>query len=45
MLTTTIYKKNIHDLNEYKFKTIKDSTNIKLHTITVKAFVIKVKLF
>ena len=28
MLTTTIYKKNIHDLDEYKFKIIKDSKNI-----------------
>jgi len=30
MLTTTIYKKNIFELNEYKFKIIKDSKNIKL---------------
>ena len=30
MLTTTIYKKNIHDLNNYKFKVLKPSTNKKL---------------
>ena len=30
MLTTTIYKKNIHDLNEYKFQILKNSTNKKL---------------
>mgnify|MGYP003153770038 CR=1 FL=1 len=30
MLTTTIYKKNIFELNEYKFEILKKSTNIKL---------------
>ena len=30
MLTTTIYKKNIHNLNEYKFQILKNSTNKKL---------------
>ena len=30
MLTTTIYKKNIHDLNNYEFKVLKPSTNKKL---------------
>ena len=30
MLITTIYKKNIHDLNNYEFKVLKPSTNKKL---------------
>ena len=30
MLTTTIYKKNIHDLNNYQFEILKNSTNKKL---------------
>ena len=30
MLQTTIYKKNIHDLNDYQFKVLKPSTNKKL---------------
>ena len=30
MLTTTIYKKNIHNLTDYKFKVLKPSTNKKL---------------
>ena len=44
MLTTTIYKKNIHDLNEYKFKTIKDSTNIKLGKKVIKGMYNNYKL-
>ena len=44
MLTTTIYKKNIHDLSEYKFKTIKDSTNIKLGKKVIKGMYNNYKL-
>ena len=36
MLNTTIYKKNIHNLNEYKFEILKNSTNIKLGKKVVK---------
>ena len=44
MLTTTIYKKNIHDLNEYKFKIIKDSKNIKLGKKVIKGMYNSYKL-
>ena len=30
MLTTTIYKKSIHDLNNYDHDIVKNSTNIKI---------------
>jgi len=36
MLNTTIYKTNIHNLNEYKFEILKNSTNIKLGKKVVK---------
>ena len=36
MLTTTIYKKSIFTLDDYKFKVLKDSTNIKLGKKIVK---------
>ena len=44
MLTTTIYKKNIHDLDEYKFKIIKDSKNIKLGKKVIKGMYNSYKL-
>ena len=44
MLTTTIYKKNIHDLDEYKFKIIKDSKNIKLGKKVIKGMYNNYKL-
>ena len=36
MLTTTIYKKNIHDLNDYDHDIVKNSTNIKLGKKVIK---------
>ena len=44
MLTTTIYKKNIHDLDEYKFKIIKDSKNVKLGKKVIKGMYNNYKL-
>ena len=36
MLTTTIYKKNIHNLSDYKFKVLKPSKNAKLGSKVIK---------
>ena len=36
MLTTTIYKKSIHDLNNYDHDIVKNSTNIKLGKKVIK---------
>ena len=36
MLTTTIYKKSIHDLNKYDHDIVKNSTNIKLGKKVIK---------
>jgi hypothetical protein len=44
MLITTIYKKNIHDLDEYKFKIIKDSKNVKLGKKVIKGMYNNYKL-
>ena len=43
-MLTTIYKKNIHDLNEYKFKIIKDSKNVKLGKKVIKGMYNNYKL-
>lgn len=43
-MITTIYKKNIHDLNEYKFKIIKDSKNVKLGKKVIKGIYNNYKL-
>ena len=43
-MLTTIYKKNIHDLDEYKFKIIKDSKNIKLGKKVIKGMYNNYKL-
>ena len=43
-MLTTIYKKNIHDLNEYKFKIIKDSKNVKLGKKVIKGIYNNYKL-
>ena len=41
MLTTTIYKKNIFELEDYRFKVLKPSTNKKLGKKVLKPSVFK----
>ena len=45
MLTTTIYKKNIFDLENYQFKILKPSTNKKLGKKVLKGIYKDYKFF